>query len=310
MVARLFAPQFLVLYAFAASVLAVHFRGRVRLGFGRQLTDHSTITAPYNVLMYMFSAVPNKPVLPVSAIPDLAKLRENWQVIRDEAVALFDEGRIKASDGYNDWGFNSFFRTGWKRFYLKWYEDPLPSAQRMCPRTVELLQSIPCIKGAMFATLGPGARLVQHRDPFAGSLRYHLGLVTPTHPGECRILVDGIPYSWRDGEDLLFDETFIHYAENTTDQTRIILFADVERPLRTRFMTAMNRWVSRKIIKESATENEAGERVGLFNKIFGYVYHLRLAGKRMKAWNSNVYYTLKYSVVALLLLGVVVSALV
>jgi beta-hydroxylase len=310
MVARLFAPQFLVLYAFAASVLAVHFRGRVRLGFGRQLTDHSTITAPYNVLMYMFSAVPNKPVLPVSAIPDLAKLRENWQVIRDEAVALFDEGRIKASDGYNDWGFNSFFRTGWKRFYLKWYEDPLPSAQRMCPRTVELLQSIPCIKGAMFATLGPGARLVQHRDPFAGSLRYHLGLVTPTHPGECRILVDGIPYSWRDGEDLLFDETFIHYAENTTDQTRIILFADVERPLRTRFMTAMNRWVSRKIIKESATENEAGERVGLFNKIFGYLYHLRLAGKRMKAWNSNVYYTLKYSVVALLLLGIVVSALV
>ena len=72
----------------------------------------------------------------------------------------------------------------------------------------------------------------------------------------------------------------------------------------------MNRWVSRKIIKKSATENEAGERVGLFNKIFGYVYHLRLAGKRMKAWNSNVYYTLKYSVVALLLLGIVVSALV
>src|SRR5262249_52879870 len=142
MVARLLAPQFLVLYAFAASALAIHYRGRVRLGFGRQLTDHSTIVAPYNVLMYMFSAVPNKPMLPVSAVPDLARLRENWPTIRDEAVNLFDQGRIKAADGYNDWGFNSFFRTGWKRFYLKWYDDPLPSAQRMCPRTVELLQSI------------------------------------------------------------------------------------------------------------------------------------------------------------------------
>jgi len=310
MVARLFAPQFLVLYAFAASVLAVHFRGRVRLGFGRQLTDHSTITAPYNVLMYMFSAVPNKPVLPVSVVPDLAKLRENWQTIREEAIGLFDEGRIKASDGYNDWGFNSFFRTGWKRFYLKWYDDSLPSAKRLCPKTVALLESIPTIKGAMFATLGPGARLQSHRDPFAGSLRYHLGLVTPTNPGECRILVDGVSYTWRDGEDLLFDETFIHYAENTTDQTRIILFCDVERPLHTRAMTAVNRWVSRNIIKESATENEAGERIGVFNKIFGYVYHVRLVGKRMKAWNSRVYYAVKYSIVGLILGGIVLSALV
>src|ERR1044072_2787944 len=76
MVARLFAPQFLVLYTFFVSVLVVHFRGRERLGFGRQLTDHSTIMAPYNALMYLFSKVPNKPILPVSTVPDLAKLRD------------------------------------------------------------------------------------------------------------------------------------------------------------------------------------------------------------------------------------------
>jgi beta-hydroxylase len=34
----------------------VHFRGKVRLGFWRQVSDHSTIMAPYNVLMYLFSA--------------------------------------------------------------------------------------------------------------------------------------------------------------------------------------------------------------------------------------------------------------
>ena len=309
MVARLLAPQFLALYAFAASVVAIHYRGQVRLGFGRQLTDHSSIMAPYNVLMYLFSAVPNKPMLPVGVVPELAKLRENWQVIRDEALDLFDQGRIKASDGYNDWGFNSFFRSGWKRFYLKWYDDALPSAQRMCPRTVALLESIPCIKGAMFATLAPGGRLVTHRDPFAGSLRYHLGLVTP-NADSCYLSVDGERYSWRDGQGVIFDETFIHWAENTSGKDRVILFCDVERPLRTRAMRAVNRWVSRHIIKESATENEAGERIGVFNKIFGYVYHVRLLGKRMKAWNQNVYYALKYSTVGLLLLGLVISALV
>jgi beta-hydroxylase len=291
-----------------AATMVVHFRGRERLKFARQLTDHSTLLAPYNVIMYLFSAVPNQPVLSVSAVPDLAKLRDNWQTIRDEALNLFDQGRIKASEGYNDWGFNSFFRSGWKRFYLKWYADPLPSAERMCPRTVELLKSIPCIKGAMFASFAPGGRLVRHRDPFAGSLRYHLGLITPTHPGECRIFVDGIPYTWHDGEDLLFDETFIHYAENTTDQTRIILFCDVERPLRNRAASAMNRWVSRRIVKETATENEPGERIGVVNKVFGSVYHLRLLGKRMKTWNKNLYYAVKYSVVALILGAIVASA--
>ena len=42
----------------------------------------------------------------------------------------------------------------------------------------------------MFAELPPGSRLVRHRDPYAGSLRYHLGLLTPNDPG-CFIEVDG-----------------------------------------------------------------------------------------------------------------------
>src|SRR5262245_40519255 len=310
MVARLIAPQFLVLYAFAASVLAIRFRGRVRPSLRHEITHAAIFAAPYNALMYLFSAVPNKPFLPVSAVPELTRLKDNWEIIRDEAAALFDEGRIRAADKNNDWGFASFFRSGWKRFYLKWYEEPLPSAQRMCPRTVALLQSIPCIKGAMSATLSPGARLPQHRDPFAGSLRYHLGLVTPTHPGECRIVVDGISYKWRDGEDVLFDETFIHTAENTTDQTRIILFCDVERPLRTPIMTAVNRWVSNKVIRETATENEAGERVGFLNKAFGWAHRLRGRIERLKAWNRQAYYAVTYSIVGLILLGIFVSAFV
>ena len=311
MLVRLFEPQLIVLYGLAVTVMVIHFRGRDRFSFARQLTDHSTFTAPYNVLMYLFSAVPNKPFIPVASVPDLAVLRENWQVIRDEAVNLFDAGKIKAADAYNDAAFNSFFRSGWKRFYVKWYGDPLPSAERLCPRTVALLKSIPTIKGAMFASLAPGGRLVRHRDPYAGSLRYHLGLVTPapTHPGECRIFVDGKPYTWREGGDVLFDETFLHYAENTTDQTRVILFCDVERPLRTRPMNALNRWVSRRIVKETETENEPGERIGVVNKIFGVVYHFRLFGKRFKAWNRTLYYTVKYSVTGLVVLALVVSAL-
>lgn len=309
MIARLFAPQLLLIYWFAATTLVVQFRGRVRLGFFRQLTDHSTLFSPYSTLMYIFSAVPNRPFIPTTMFPELAKLRDNWQTIRAEALQLLDDGHIKAAEKHNDMGFNSFFRTGWKRFYLKWYDDPLPSAERMCPKTVDLLKEIPTIKGAMFAALAPGSQLVTHRDPYAGSLRYHLGLITPTSPGECRIFVDGTPYTWREGEDVVFDETFLHTAENTTDQTRIILFADIERPLHTAAVRAINRWISRHIVKETATENGEGDRVGLFNRAFGYVYRIRLVGKRVRAWNRKAYYAMKYAVVGLVIAGVVLSVI-
>src|SRR5262249_55694882 len=42
-----------------------------------------------------FSAVPNRPFLAATTFPDLARLRDNWTSIRDEAVALHDQGRIK-----------------------------------------------------------------------------------------------------------------------------------------------------------------------------------------------------------------------
>ncbi|WP_269460248.1 aspartyl/asparaginyl beta-hydroxylase domain-containing protein [Polynucleobacter necessarius] len=78
----------------------------------------------------------------------------------------------------------------------------------------------------MFASLPPGATLVRHRDSYAGSLRYHIGLTTPNDP-KCFIDVDGERYFWKDGEAVMFDEPYIHFAANETDQQRVILFCDV-----------------------------------------------------------------------------------
>ncbi len=303
----LLSPQFVVFYVFAACGAIVHWRGHERLRLGRQIFDHSTLLAPYNVLMYLFSAAPNRPVLNASEFPELKKLRDNWQTIRDEALTLYDEGRIRTAARNNDWGFHSFFRSGWSRFYLKWYEDFLPSARELCPKTVELLAAIPTVHGAMFAMLPAGAKLGSHRDPFAGSLRYHLGLVTP-NSDQCRIFVDGQVCTWRDGEDFLFDETFIHRAENLTDKNRIILFCDVERPMKNSLMTQVNRWISNNVVKASATQNTDGERVGAINKAFGYIYEIHLAGQRMKKWNRSAYYALKHAVITIVVAAIVIHA--
>jgi beta-hydroxylase len=252
---------------FLLSALAVHFRSRVRLKLGRQLASHATVFAPYNLLMYAFSAVP------AGAFPDRERftavdaLRDNWQTIRDEAAGLFDQGHIRDALKDDDASFASFLKVGWKRFYVKWYGEPLASAQALCPKTVELLNSIPDIKAAMFATLAPNSRLNPHRDPFAGSLRYHLGLITP-NSRECRIFVDGEEHAWGDGKDVVFDETYVHWVENTTDQTRVILFADVERPLRNRWMSAINYRVGAFMGKITASPNSDTEKTGLVNRLY------------------------------------------
>lgn len=290
--------KIILVLLFVASVLYVHFRGRVRHKFSRQLKDHSTFLAPINALLYLTSRLSSKPYHATDNFPELKVLQENWQQIRVEGLNLMELGRIQKSDQYNDAGFNSFFKTGWKRFYLKWYGDSHPSAQSLCPLTTELLASIPTVKAAMFAELPPGARLVRHRDPYAGSMRYHLGLATPNDPG-CFIEVDGERYSWRDGEGVIFDETFIHYAENTTEQNRLILFCDVERPLRFAWATAFNRWFSRKVMAAAASPNSDEDQTGGINRAFAHLYQIRVKGKALKKRSRVLYYGVQWLLLAL-----------
>jgi beta-hydroxylase len=293
------APRHWVFIVFVASALYIHFRGKDRFAFKRAL-DFTVILAPINVLMYLFSRVKKSAFIDTAQFDELAPLRQHWQTIRDEALRLNDEGAIRAATGYNDIGFNSFFRTGWTRFYLCWYGKDMPSAEQQCPKTLALLKSIPSVKAAMFASLPPGARLVRHRDPYAGSLRYHLGLVTPNDAG-CSITVDGQNYFWKDGEAVMFDETFIHHAENTTQAERIILFCDIERPLYTAPMRWFNRFFAKHVMAAASSQNTEVEGVGGINRFFHHAYQARAWAKDFKQGRPRLYYLGKWALIGGLL---------
>ncbi|MBV6304723.1 lipid A hydroxylase LpxO [Candidimonas humi] len=295
--------RWIVLLLFVVCAVYTHRRGKVRHGFLRQLSDHSTFMSPLNCFVYAFSSVPSKPYLHPALFPDLQVLRNEWQTIREEALALREASRIQAAQQYNDIGFNSFFRNGWRRFYLKWYDNPHPSAAQYCPRTLEILNRLPSVKAAMFAQLPPGGKLGLHRDPYAGSLRYHLGLVTPNDDG-CAIFVDGEQYSWRDGQDVVFDETYLHYAANKTEHDRIILFCDIERPMKYRWAQSVNNAIGGFLMRAAASPNEIGDRTGGLNRAFKYLYAVRRVGKRLKAWNRSVYYAVKWAIFAVILLAI------
>ncbi len=193
----------------------------------------------------------------------------------------------------------TFFKYGWSRFYLNWYGYTHHSARRLCPRTTEILLQVPAVHGAMFAFLSGRSKLTRHADPLAVSLRYHLGLATP-NSDDCFINVDGRNQSWRDGEVLMFDETYLHYVRNDTDSDRLILMCDVKRPLNP--IGALFNFFYQGITRASVVPNTPEDHRGLANRAFARLSPLLARIKALKATNRLMYYTIKRSVNVLLVL--------
>ncbi len=79
----------IIIGIFIISVIYAHSRGVEKQKLSRQLFDHSTFMAPINMFMTRFSTLPAKqPYFDTTAFPELQKLTENWQVIREEALRL------------------------------------------------------------------------------------------------------------------------------------------------------------------------------------------------------------------------------
>lgn len=216
----------------------------------------SWLLAPYNLWVGARSLGGDAP-FPSKALhfPAHGVLEANWEAIRGEALALYAGGRAGRIRG------DAFFRRiaddGWRRFYLKWYGPTDPEARRLCPRTTALLDALPEVRLAMFSFLEPGAAIRPHVGPSKGAKRYHLGLSCPP---EARIVVDGREYHWRDGEGVLFDDTFLHSVENRSpDRVRAILFCDVDTRFRSPGAAAVNRWVLDRLAPLTTRSNDRVE---------------------------------------------------
>jgi beta-hydroxylase len=107
----------------------------------------------------------------------------------------------------------------------------------------------------------------------------------------------------------MFDETYVHWVKNETDQTRVILFCDVERPLSNRLMTRINRAISAWLGRATAPQNLDDERVGGINQAYAWSKNFsdRFSGvvKQWKRRNPKAYRILRpvLAVVVLTLLG-------
>jgi beta-hydroxylase len=89
---------------------------------------------------------------------------------------------------------------------------------------------------AFFSVFEPGTHVHEHRGVTKAMLNVHLGLIVPQGPERCEIRVEDQGRGWEPGEYMVFDETFHHEVWNETGEPRVILFPQVMRPMRWRFL--------------------------------------------------------------------------
>ena len=95
----------------------------------------------------------------------------------------------------------------------------------------------------------------RHRGKHKGIIRYHLGLKVPQPVEQCYIQVDDQIAYWKEGESLIFDDTYYHEVWNNTDGYRAVLFLDIVRPLR--FPLSLVNWLVCRLVAASPIIQDA-----------------------------------------------------
>ncbi|QIG46584.1 aspartyl/asparaginyl beta-hydroxylase domain-containing protein [Nordella sp. HKS 07] len=179
------------------------------------------------------SLVGDMPVHDNKDFPFLKPFVDNWEGMRAEvveilkhreAVPLFQDvspDQMRIAKGNN-----------WRTFILFGFGDKLEKNCKQAPLTTKILESIPNLQTAWFSILGPGYHIPAHRGVTKGILRAHLGLIIPKDAEKCRLRVGDKIQVWRPGEIFVFDDTYEHEVWNDTDEERVILLFDFDRPMK------------------------------------------------------------------------------
>jgi ornithine lipid ester-linked acyl 2-hydroxylase len=190
------------------------------------------ILAPLERFIARRSLVGDATFFPLQRFPWVARMEAEWTTIREEVERLLE--RHAELPNFQDISKDQLEITDddrWKTLFLYGYGFEAELGVQMCPRTAALVREIPGMTTAMISILSPRKHILDHRGPYKGVLRYHLGLIVPADAQSCRIRVGEDVRHWRAGESMVFDDTFNHEVWNDTDDTRVVLFVDVLRPL-------------------------------------------------------------------------------
>jgi aspartyl/asparaginyl beta-hydroxylase (cupin superfamily) len=212
--------------------------------------NYENILVPLNKFYDLYIGGPRRPVFFEidSTRPELLGLDRNYHVIREELLAILPEKRaIPRYHELDQMQYNISARVDpdkdWKVYPLNIMGVKPEAYCARCPKTMALLEGIPGLFEAFFSILQGGKSIPHHEGPYRGYIRYHLGLIVPQKTPPSIRLKDTV-YTWKEGESVLFDDTWDHEVYNQCDEDRVVLIVDIRRPMPQPF-DSVNRLVQR-----------------------------------------------------------------
>jgi beta-hydroxylase len=183
-------------------------------------------------LLASHSEVGDPPVFDPAVFPWTDALSANWQAIAAEArMVVRDLNAVPPLHDLSPDHRRIAEPDKWRSFFLWGYGYRSEENCARCPETAKLLEQVPDLNSAFFSILKPGTHIPRHRGVSKALMTCHLGLVIP-RSGRCEMAVDDAIVTWREGECLVFDDTYTHEVWNDTDEVRVVLLIQFRRPVR------------------------------------------------------------------------------
>ncbi|KAL4223095.1 Aspartate beta-hydroxylase domain-containing protein 2 [Mactra antiquata] len=145
---------------------------------------------------------------------DISLLETSYDMILEEYHNILKEGKSGL------WKRNRTPEGSWDVFYLINQGVVIQENVDLVPNTKAVIDKLALImKGnvfgnVMFSVLKPGTKITSHYGPTNIRLRCHLGLITTP---QCSLTVNDDITTWEDGRCLVFDDSFCHSVDYTTE---------------------------------------------------------------------------------------------
>ncbi|MCR5882561.1 aspartyl/asparaginyl beta-hydroxylase domain-containing protein [Rhizobacter sp. J219] len=186
---------------------------------------------------FFFPGLPNTPFHDPGLQPWAGRLRAAFHDIRAEALQVLQEDAGRLPDFIDDRRQEYVSGDGaaaWKAFFFYRHGRRHDAHHARCPRTSAVLESLDLCRledqapEVLFSVLAPGSHINPHHGVSNVRLVMHLPLIVPQ--GCALHLVGHCEHAWREGELVMFDDTYLHEAWNRSPQTRVVLLMDCWNP--------------------------------------------------------------------------------
>ncbi|MCS0639788.1 aspartyl/asparaginyl beta-hydroxylase domain-containing protein [Streptomyces sp. LP05-1] len=198
---------------------------------GSPSTNNARIRELANKVFLRTAGGPNRPrvIASPTVFPAVRRLEAAFPTLQAEVDTLL-RNRDIPKYGTFDPVRAAQVSEDWKLYYAYMFGRPNELARAELPSLLSFAESTPNVVNAFVSILDPGVPLPPHKDPYAGILRYHLGLRIPKdNPPTIRL--DRDYYTWKEGEGVVLDVSLEHEVINESEEPRVIVIIDFRRPM-------------------------------------------------------------------------------